>query len=320
VPIGDHVASYVAGQLGQYYSELSTHSIRNPVDSSNMSIGQWKEVARIIDRDVTRSSAVSDYEGFNERVRIVHLSPFETTADLVEMAKGSWAGFVLLGYGSGNGNILCCRFSRLAENGNPERCSFPEDSSGAGGPGAFDRSKYFTGHPCGSFSALPLDQEDWCPVRIGDLGTSHSVVEFVRLAVALGKHVVLSSQVPFGPADIEYEAGRMLIRAGAIPAADLSPAEAQVKLSYVLGHLAQVRDTVEKMQAAGVAMTERQLVTACMLAGCRFRKKLSEEDYLNICSAQGLPLALLSQNPFVFQHFDVGLDEVAERLKSAVGR
>jgi hypothetical protein len=178
VPIGDYVASYVTGQLGQYYSELSTHSIRNPVDSSNMSIGQWKEVARIIDKDVTGNGAQSDYEGFDERVRIVHLSPFETTADLIDMAKGSWNGFVLLGYGSGNGNISCCRFSRSDDSGTPERCCFQEESRETGGPSGFDPTKYFAAHPCGGFAITPANPNEWCPVRRRDLGGSHSVVEF----------------------------------------------------------------------------------------------------------------------------------------------
>jgi glutamyl-tRNA(Gln) amidotransferase subunit D len=62
------------------------------------------------------------------------------------------------------------------------------------------------------------------------------LVPVVRDAAAAGKPVVLASQCLFGRVDLEvYDSGRDLLAAGAIPASDMLPETALVKLMWALG-------------------------------------------------------------------------------------
>ena len=66
-----------------------------------------------------------------------------------------------------------------------------------------------------------------------------------------GKLVALSSQVPLESYDMDYQVGRELVQAGGLPCGDLSLADAQIKLSYLCGHRAEI------LAAAGRAGLDR---------------------------------------------------------------
>jgi len=318
-PSGDFVKSYISAQLKNYYGDLSTNDISKAVDSSNMHLDRWREVAEIIDNEIAHDGK-SDKTGFDDKIRVLYLSPFETSQDLLEQAKGRWSGFVLLGYGSGNGNIEGCRDSKIDEK-HPSfplgYCGYLDRQIGLGTlpTEGFDPTPYFGNHPCRGFSIPDFKP---CPNR--SPGGAHNVIEFIHVARALGKFVILGSQVVRGPCDFEYETGRNLIRAGAIPAADMSVAEAQVKLSYVLGHRDAIAGTVDKLAASGhhAVASEHQLVSACLLAGTRFRHEAAQDRYFRLMADLGHPVYLLQENPFVFRQFDEAIDLVAECMAAGL--
>ena len=74
----------------------------------------------------------------------------------------------------------------------------------------------------------------------------------IRKAIADGKPVVMTSQTLFGRVDLEvYDTGRDLLEAGAIPASDMLPETALVKLMWVLGSFPT--GEVRRMMAENVA-------------------------------------------------------------------
>ncbi len=79
------------------------------------------------------------------------------------------------------------------------------------------------------------------------------VIPKVRELVKDGKPVVIASQCLFGRVDLKvYETGRRLLDAGAIPAGDMLPEVALVKLMYVLGHTKDM-DEVSKIMRANLS-------------------------------------------------------------------
>ena len=71
-------------------------------------------------------------------------------------------------------------------------------------------------------------------------GSAHSILPALRASVEAGTFVAVTSQVPLEPYDAEYETGLALLEAGGVPCGDLPLADAQVKLSYLLGHAREI--------------------------------------------------------------------------------
>ncbi len=88
---------------------------------------------------------------------------------------------------------------------------------------------------------------------IAGTGLGHTpkwIIPTVRELVDMGKPVVIASQCIFGRVDLKvYETGRWLLEAGAIPAEDMTPEVALVKLMYVLGHTRDL-DEVKRLMLA----------------------------------------------------------------------
>jgi L-asparaginase/Glu-tRNA(Gln) amidotransferase subunit D len=139
----------------------------------------------------------------------------------------------------------------------------------------------------------------------------HSVLPALSEAIAAGKFVAVTSQVPLEPYDAEYETGLSLIEAGGVPCGDLPLADAQVKLSYLLGHS-------EEMEAAASAagLDPLCLRTASFLAGVTMRKAASLRTFRHVMRTHSIPLKILPQDPFVARSFAQGLKSVVEALKN----
>ncbi len=75
------------------------------------------------------------------------------------------------------------------------------------------------------------------------------IIPKVEEAVSSGVVVVIASQCIFGRVNMKvYSTGRRLLAAGAIPAYDMHPETALVKLMYVLGHTADL-DEIRRLMA-----------------------------------------------------------------------
>ena len=111
--------------------------------------------------------------------------------------------------------------------------------------------------------------------------------------VTNGGHAVLCSHVDCGVIDSLYENGAEVFRAGlAAPGAHYSPAAAQMKLSFILGHLPEIVARAELLAAdrgGQVVEWERRIIRALFLAGARFasdESRLWFETTLEVRSAK----------------------------------
>ena len=301
VPTADYIQKYLVSILHGYFDGFGLdESLKPPVDSSNMTLNRIKEIAKIIDQNVTGQPDISEYDDFEERVKLVALSPFETSETLMRYVDEDWKGFILLGYGSGNANIEGCKYSIIDSNSKPlGKCT---DSG--------NKEVFFDKHPCRGFFVDELGNIVWCDKR--DAG-KFNVIDFVHYANVKNKYVIVTSQVTRGIYDFEYETGLNLIRAGVIPGADMSIPEAQVKLSYILGHLVIVNykefmksilenkyniSNQEVILRVQDMISEYQIVSACMLAGCEFRTRDSKKRYEDLMNELGKPIYIYGENPF----------------------
>ena len=86
--------------------------------------------------------------------------------------------------------------------------------------------------------------------------------------------IVLTSQVALGPADFIYENAWEAIKAGAIPGVDLSIPEIQIRLSYLMGHKAQIEAFC---QLHGDSFMD--VLEWLFLSGMKFRTRRSRRMY-----------------------------------------
>lgn len=77
---------------------------------------------------------------------------------------------------------------------------------------------------------------------------SNDLIDSVKRATESGIPVVIASQCLFGRVNLNvYSTGRRLLEAGAIPASDMLPEVAYVKLSWILGSLSRELSEVRKL-------------------------------------------------------------------------
>jgi L-asparaginase/Glu-tRNA(Gln) amidotransferase subunit D len=141
-------------------------------------------------------------------------------------------------------------------------------------------------------------------------GSERSVLPALRESIREGTFVAVTSQVPLEPYDAEYETGLRLIEAGGMPCGDLPLADAQVKLSYLLGHWDEL-----EAAAAAADLEPRLLLTASFLSGVSMRKASSMERFMGLAEARGAALRILPEDPFVLKPFSAGLAPVIQALK-----
>ena len=136
-------------------------------------------------------------------------------------------------------------------------------------------------------------------------GSPHSILPALRASVEAGTFVAVTSQVPLEPYDAEYETGLALLEAGGVPCGDLPLADAQVKLSYLLGHSDAI---AAKAKATGIE--PRCLLTAAFLSGVTMRRTGSLTAFRDAGGCV-VPVRVLPNDPFVAHPFDQALDTVA---------
>ena len=86
--------------------------------------------------------------------------------------------------------------------------------------------------------------------------------------------VVLTSQVALGPADFIYENAWEAVVAGAISGVDLSIPEIQIRLSYMMGHKAQIDAYCQKHSVAF-----KEVFEWLFMSGMKFRTHRSRRKY-----------------------------------------
>lgn len=123
----------------------------------------------------------------------------------------------------------------------------------------------------------------------GGGNVSLDMLDLIREWTAAGKPVVLSSQVPIGIADSEYNNGYEPLRAGAVSGVDLSLVECQVRLSYILGHQDMLPAGEEGMR----------LIKTLFLSGVKFRTRQSESRHLGITKIAASPNDWLVNYDFI---------------------
>ena len=135
-------------------------------------------------------------------------------------------------------------------------------------------------------------------------GSAHSILPALKASVDAGTFVAVTSQVPLEPYDAEYETGLALLEAGGVPCGDLPLTDAQVKLSYLLGHSEEIASA-----AAKAGIETRRLLTAAFLSGVTMRRAGTFGAFRD-SGGHLLPLRVMAQDPFVAHPFDVALEAV----------
>jgi glutamyl-tRNA(Gln) amidotransferase subunit D len=96
---------------------------------------------------------------------------------------------------------------------------------------------FYPGMGPGEFEALTSSAKGVVIAGTGLGHVSEELIPSIRKAVDAGVAVVMATQTLYGRVDMYvYETGRDLVKAGVIPAEDMLPETAFVKLMWVLGH------------------------------------------------------------------------------------
>lgn len=132
----------------------------------------------------------------------------------------------------------------------------------------------------------------------------------LKKAVKEGLIVAVTSQIPLELYDVEYESGRKLIEYGGIPCGDLSFSDAQVKLSYILGH-----DDLIKDVSAQEKIDYETLIISFFLSGVNMTKNQKDELYKRLRREKKMKPIFLPKDPFVANHFDKAIETVVRKLK-----
>jgi len=114
-----------------------------------------------------------------------------------------------------------------------------------------------------------------------DPHSTHNLIPLVKELFASGIPVVLSSQVPIGPADFIYENAYNVIKEGALSGVDLSLPECQVRLSYLLGHKKEMEEFCDSNN-----IKYEKCFETLFVSGMKFRTKRSKSLYENLKSIQ----------------------------------
>lgn len=140
-------------------------------------------------------------------------------------------------------------------------------------------------------------------------GSRHGVLPALKASVEAGTFVAVTSQVPLEPYDAEYETGLKLLEAGGVPCGDLPLADAQMKLSYLLGHFQELAAAAREAHLDG-----RFVLTAAFLSGVSMRRALALETFQRLRGGSNRPLRILPEDPFTGTPFDRALERVIRAL------
>jgi L-asparaginase/Glu-tRNA(Gln) amidotransferase subunit D len=105
--------------------------------------------------------------------------------------------------------------------------------------------------------------------------------------------IALTSQVALGPADFIYENAWEAVKAGAMSGVDLSIPEIQMRLSYLMGHRAQIEAFCQDNDT-----TFMDVVEWLFMSGMKFRTRRSRRMYENLRERRFSPKDLLIDYTF----------------------
>ncbi len=137
--------------------------------------------------------------------------------------------------------------------------------------------------------------------------SNRTVLPALTEAVEQGAFVAVTSQVPLESYDAEYDTGLSLLKAGGVPCGDLPLPDAQVKLSYLLGHEEEINRA-----SAESGLDRMVLLTASFLAGVSMRKAVSLGNFERLMAERSQPIKILPDDVFVAKPFTAGLKVIVE--------
>jgi len=107
-----------------------------------------------------------------------------------------------------------------------------------------------------------------------DPQTSQNIIPLIKSLLEKDIPVVLTSQVPLGPADFIYKNSWEAIKSGAISGVDLSIPEIQIRLSYLVGHKNDILKAAKKSDKPYMFVLEW-----LFMSGMKFRTQKSRNMY-----------------------------------------
>lgn len=153
-----------------------------------------------------------------------------------------------------------------------------------------------------------------CNMTSDDEFVAHSMEVVYGVAQEKGIVVVLASQVPKGPTDFVYEVGRLpVMKYQVLPSGELSAAESQVRLAYILGHIKEIKKKVKEYNKKGKVLTPYNLIRAIFMAGVEFRNDESQLMFEAIAKGE---LDLYRNDlgdPLIRMTFEQAVDEIIEK-------
>ncbi len=126
-----------------------------------------------------------------------------------------------------------------------------------------------------------------------DDNSGQNLLPFIKELIEKEIPVVLTSQVPVGPADFIYKNAHDAIKAGAFSGVDLSIPEIQIRLSYLMGHKEEIRTFAEEAETTFMYLLEWLFVS-----GMKFRTRKSLRMYQDLKQMNVCPKDLLINMSF----------------------
>lgn len=126
-----------------------------------------------------------------------------------------------------------------------------------------------------------------------DQNSQNSILPFIEKCTEENRIVVLTSQVPLGTTDFIYRNASEALAKGAISAVDLSIPEAQLRLSYIMGHSETIQEYAKTRSVAGTEIAKR-----VFLSGVKFRNCFSRNLFEQLTGINPIETDLLINQPF----------------------
>ena len=276
---GDFTDKYLKALGEQYFNTFETKQI-NPKDSSLFNPLDWEEVLKTIN-----NWNLAEYDSrFDWDILPILISPFlqEECYDILsEQVINKYSGVIILGYGAGNVNI----FSSKKTTSTVE---YGESFGREFGAAYYKKQK--------SYSLIPFLEK---------------IEKYNKSNPENYKFIVMSSQVPLGIYDIDYQAGQIPLYYGTLPSGDLSYPEAQTKLAYILGHKKLISELANKN-----SLTYEQLVKSCFMSGIHFNKSSNRLRFLKISEKEcKCKIIYIRNNVFVKNSFENAIEQIVEQYK-----
>ena len=275
----DFTTQHIESLKLRYFEEYVKFQI-NPKDSSLFTPFDW---SLLIDKIAQTKLAKSDNR-FNWNILVTTINPFMKQRfyeNLFNLLIENYSGLVILGFGAGNANIF--------------------------GSNKIDETiKYKKIYESKFGSEATITQSDY------------SIIPFFEKLEAFNysnphdyRFVIMSSQVPFGSYDNEYQAGTIPLYYGAVPSGDLSYPEAQTKLAFILGHKELI---IEKAKEAN--LTFELIVKSAFLSGVKFIREQNKRMFLQISEQEcNCRIAIHPKNLFVKLSFEDAIEQIIDLLK-----